>query len=62
MAGAKEEPQMVSDMARMHALLSKKKVKPTQISYEVHADGTHTEAYWRREFPAVVTWLFSWQN
>ncbi|WP_192820609.1 alpha/beta hydrolase [Rufibacter sp. LB8] len=62
MAGAMEGPQMVSDITRMHALLLKKEVKPTQISYELHADGTHTEAYWKREFPAVVNWLFGWKK
>ncbi|WP_181305480.1 alpha/beta hydrolase [Rufibacter sp. XAAS-G3-1] len=59
LAGAKESKQMVPDMARMRDVLVKQGLKPSNLKYEVHEDGEHTEAYWQREFPRVFKWLFS---
>ncbi|AKQ47577.1 hypothetical protein TH63_08845 [Rufibacter radiotolerans] len=58
-AGAKEGEQMVPDMARMRDLLQKQGLKSKKLNYQVHADGEHKEAFWQREFPGVVQWLFA---
>jgi predicted alpha/beta superfamily hydrolase len=56
-AGTAESDDMVPDMTAMESTIqSAGFVSPTTYLI-THADGAHSEWYWRREFPAAYSWL-----
>jgi metallo-beta-lactamase class B len=56
-AGTTESDDMVPDMTAMESTIqSAGFVSPTTYLI-THADGAHSEWYWRREFPAAYSWL-----
>ncbi len=57
-AGDKEGGNQVLDMATMYQILVDAGGNTAQIFKEIHADGQHSEWYWRREFPNAYKWLF----
>lgn len=57
LAGAREGESMVPDFERMVTLLEQG-AEPGQWQAELDEDGEHNEAFWRREFPQAVEWLF----
>jgi predicted alpha/beta superfamily hydrolase len=60
LAGENEEPDddVVLKLTQMKTTLESVGFKNNEISYNTHPDGTHSEWYWRREFPAGYQWLF----
>ena len=58
LAGGKEGEDTVEDLNRMAAVLRGNGLGSDRLSVKVAPDGEHNEAFWRREFPAAVTWLF----
>lgn len=57
-AGDKEGGNQTGDMNKMYQILLQEGMKTNQIYKQNHTDGTHSEWYWRREFPKVYQWLF----
>lgn len=56
--GQNESSGMVSDMNAVKNNLIAKGVSTSNTFTKVDSDGTHSESYWRREFPAAYVWLF----
>lgn len=56
--GQNESSTMVSDMNTVKNNLVNKGVSASNTFTKVDSDGTHSESYWRREFPAAYVWLF----
>ena len=54
--GGLESTTMASDMEKMVTLL--RTIGYHNIQSVVKADGTHSEWFWRREFPAAYRYLF----
>jgi predicted alpha/beta superfamily hydrolase len=57
-AGDKEGGNQTGDMNKIYQILLQEGMKNEQIFKENHADGQHSEWYWRREFPKMYKWLF----
>jgi predicted alpha/beta superfamily hydrolase len=57
-AGDKEGGNQTGDMNKMYQILLQEGMQTKQIYKQNHADGTHSEWYWRREFPKMYQWLF----
>lgn len=57
-AGSKEGSTQVKDMFAMRDTLLAAGQSPVDLRAEAHADGTHSEWYWAREFPKVYLFLF----
>jgi alpha-glucosidase len=58
LSGTKESEDMVSDIQKVTPILLKKGVPATNIKTKFDEDGSHSEAYWSREFGAAYLWLF----
>jgi predicted alpha/beta superfamily hydrolase len=56
--GQNEDTDMVPDMNAIKDNLVSKGVAASNTFTKVDSDGTHSESYWRREFPAAYLWLF----
>jgi predicted alpha/beta superfamily hydrolase len=56
--GQNEDTDMVPDMNAVKNNLISKGVSASNTFTKVDSDGTHSESYWRREFPAAYIWLF----
>lgn len=56
--GQNESTTIVSEMNTVKNNLISKGVATSNTFTKVDADGTHSETYWRREFPAAYQWLF----
>jgi predicted alpha/beta superfamily hydrolase len=56
-AGTTESDDMVPDMQAMQTTVLGASVNPPQTFLITHADGAHSEWYWRREFPDAYSWL-----
>lgn len=56
--GQNEDTDMVPDMNAVKNNLVNKGVLASNTFTKVDSDGTHSETYWRREFPAAYQWLF----
>lgn len=56
--GQNEDTDMVPDMNTVKNNLIGKGVSASNALTKVDSDGTHSESYWRREFPAAYLWLF----
>ena len=48
----------MDQIAMVDTLIGAGFVSGTEIEAHIRADGAHSEWFWRREFPAVVKWLF----
>jgi predicted alpha/beta superfamily hydrolase len=55
--GAKEADNYEAEIIKMKQILTKGKIKPSELKVEVIPDGKHNEWFWRREFPKVYLWL-----
>jgi len=56
--GQNEASDMVPDMNAVKNNLISKGVAVSNTLTKIDIDGTHSESYWRREFPAAYLWLF----
>jgi predicted alpha/beta superfamily hydrolase len=56
-AGTNESDDMVPDMTAMESTIQSAGIVSPTTYLITHADGAHSEWYWRREFPAAYTWL-----
>ena len=56
-AGTNESDELVSDMQNMESTLQGSGLESPSTFLITHADGAHSEWYWRREFPAAFEWL-----
>ncbi len=54
-AGEKESAEMVDDAKQIADVLRNHKVG---LLFKTDADGTHSEKYWNREFPAAIRYLY----
>lgn len=59
LCGQLESSSMVSDMFDLKNALLTAGFDTNEIAYEVHADGQHSEWFWKREFPDAHQWLFA---
>ena len=59
MAGQQESASMVPKLSQMKSALLNAGFTNSEIKYVTHADGQHSEWYWRREFPNAYIWLFN---
>lgn len=50
--------QQVEDMLAMEQALRSAGFLDSEVNAIAHSDGTHSEWYWSREFPAAYEWLF----
>ena len=57
-AGEMESASMVPQLNAMYNTLQSAGFADTELFLETHPDGTHSEWYWRREFPGTYQWLF----
>lgn len=57
-AGEMESASMVPQLNAMYNTLLAAGFAETELLIETHEDGTHSEWYWRREFPGTYQWLF----
>ncbi|MBK9256260.1 MAG: T9SS type A sorting domain-containing protein [Saprospiraceae bacterium] len=57
-AGNQESGNQTGDMQKMVTALKSSGSDDDRIKALAHPDGTHTERYWAREFPAAYKWLF----
>ena len=56
-AGTTESDDMVPDMQNMETIIQSAGIVSPSTFLVTHADGAHSEWYWRREFPAAYEWL-----
>lgn len=59
LAGEQESASMVPDLYAMYNTLYNAGFDNDELFIITHADGQHSEWYWRREFPAAYEWLFA---
>ncbi|MEN0006467.1 MAG: alpha/beta hydrolase-fold protein [Bacteroidota bacterium] len=57
-AGQSESATMVPNMQAMYNTCINAGFSAEELFFLTHADGAHSEWYWRREFPAAYEWLF----
>lgn len=57
-AGQNESGTMAPNINTVTSHLLTRGLNSTNSQIKIDADGTHTEAYWRREFGAAYQWLF----
>lgn len=58
LAGRQESAQMTADVEEIVPILLKKGAREKNIHTKLDDYGTHSEAYWSKEFPAAFRWLF----
>lgn len=56
-AGKNEDETMAPEIENIEKLLLKKSVPEKNIVVKIDEDGTHSEAYWKRELKASLIWL-----
>jgi predicted alpha/beta superfamily hydrolase len=56
--GLKESKWMLPQMTAWRDVLRASGVPNNNLSLQAHADGEHSEWFWRREFAAAYEWLF----
>lgn len=59
LAGQNESATMVSNMQAMYNTMLNAGFDASEMYFLTHADGQHSEWYWRREFPAAYEWLYA---
>lgn len=58
LAGEQESATLVSDINEMTALMQSEGFTESEIRFDTHADGQHSEWFWAREFPDAFEWLY----
>jgi len=58
-AGSTESATMVSNINKYDDLLNHKGILSYNSSVVIHADGAHSEWFWKREFPTAYQYLFN---
>ncbi len=58
LGGEQESASLIQDMEKMVTTLKTAGFTDDEIIMVTHADGEHSEWYWRREFPEAYQWLF----
>lgn len=61
-AGKNESSTITSEINLIQDKLLNKNLPLNRSLIKIDADGTHSEAYWKREFSAAYQWLFSDEN
>ena len=61
-AGKNESPTITTEINLIQDKLLNKNLPLNRSLIKIDADGTHSEAYWKREFGAAYLWLFSDEN
>lgn len=61
-AGKNESSTMVTNIQKIEQKIRQKGVSVVNSKIKIDDDGTHTESYWKREFPAMYKWLFHEDN
>lgn len=61
-AGKNESATIVNEINSIQSKLLAKNLPENQSLIKIDADGSHTEAYWKREFPAAYQWLWTNEN
>ena len=59
LAGEQESADMVPDLYAMYNTLLNAGFEMEELFIISHADGQHSEWYWRREFPDAYEWLYA---
>jgi len=59
-AGGKESIEHLPNAHKLGGIISEKMVKGFHIDFHfsINNEGSHSEIYWRKEFPKAVEWLF----
>lgn len=59
-AGGKESIEHLPNAKRLGTIISEKMVKGYHIDFHfsINNEGSHSEIYWREEFPKAVKWLY----
>ena len=59
-AGGKESIEHLPNAQRLGGIIKEKMVKGHHIDFHfsINDDGSHSEVYWREEFPKAVKWLY----
>ncbi|ACU08195.1 putative alpha-dextrin endo-1, 6-alpha-glucosidase [Flavobacteriaceae bacterium 3519-10] len=57
LAGRKESAQMTADVEEIVPILLKNGARKKNIQTKFDDEGTHSESYWAKEFPAAYRWL-----
>lgn len=61
-AGTNESTSMVAHMQQVKSSLTGAGVADSNLLLVAKTDGAHSEWFWKREYPAAYTWLFSQSN
>ncbi len=56
-AGGMEGKEYIDDMEVIYDILINKNYAGNKYRFVIESDGSHTESFWRSEFPLVYTWL-----
>ncbi|MEM9324756.1 MAG: hypothetical protein AAGA85_03835, partial [Bacteroidota bacterium] len=58
--GGKESEAHLPNLRRLATIMQAKAQEFSDFDFRLSVDegGTHSEAYWRREFPKAMKWLF----
>lgn len=59
LVGGKEGETMVSDTEKMNKLLLETGFKSKNLKAKINLEGNHNEAFWKSEFPEIVSWLYN---
>ncbi len=59
LGGEQESASLIQQMEAMETTLHEAGFGAEEVVLVTHADGQHSEWYWRREFPDAYSWLFS---
>jgi predicted alpha/beta superfamily hydrolase len=57
--GEREHLSMTNDLVRMYSHLLEAGFPEQQVSLAIVREGRHQEAFWRKEFPTAILWLFA---
>jgi predicted alpha/beta superfamily hydrolase len=58
LCGLQEDQSMEPNMKAMYDTLLSKGFQEKELFYRTVANGTHSEAFWRKEFPAAIKWMY----
>ncbi len=58
LCGLNEDPTMEPNMKSIYDKTKAAGYSERELFYRAVADGTHSESFWRQEFPAAVRWLY----
>ncbi len=58
LAGELESGTLVANVEEMISVMETAGFQETEIRFDTHADGQHSEWFWAREFPDAFEWLY----